>query len=204
MKKAQLCTWILIGTSLFFLAIFPLQKANNLYDSLIRIHVLANSDSPDDQKLKFSVRDSILTFARDELDLGTSRDGAKAVIEQNLDALEDIARSTLRSEGCQDDVAVSITEEYYPTRNYEKLSLPAGKYLSLRVQIGKAAGKNWWCVLFPPLCLDSAMDSEDALTSIGMEEDNVSILMGKEKNYRIRFKILELLGKTQKSISELF
>lgn len=205
MKKSQLCALILAGSALFFLLLLlPLKNADNLYDSVIRIHVLANSDSDADQKLKLSVRDSILNFAREELSLGTNREEAKAEVEKNLKAIEALAKSTLREAGCSHDVSIGITEEYYPTRTYEALSLPAGKYLSLRVQIGKAEGKNWWCVLFPPICLSSSVEVEDALASAGMEKENVAVLMGKEKNYRVRFKLLELIGKTKQSIGELF
>ena len=205
MKKPQLCALILACSAIFFLfLLLPLKNAGNLYDSVIRIHVLANSDSEADQTLKLSVRDSILKFAREELDLGANREEAKREVEKNLDAMETLAKSTLRKAGCFHDVSVGITEEYYPTRTYETLSLPAGKYLSLRVQIGKAEGKNWWCVLFPPLCLSSSVETEDALASAGMDEENVSLLMGKEKSYRVRFKLLELIGKTKQSFGELF
>ncbi|MBQ3074957.1 MAG: stage II sporulation protein R [Clostridia bacterium] len=205
MKRSQLLTLILAGSALFFaLLLLPLQGAENLYGSVIRIHVLANSDSPREQAQKLSVRDSILAYTKEHCSLGNSKETAKKELESNLEALEQVARNTLLEEGCRHDVKVSIEEEYYPTREYETLSLPAGTYLSLKVQIGQAQGKNWWCVLFPPICLSSSTEPELALTGAGMSEENVATLIGEEKNYRIRFKVLELFGKTKKALQELF
>ena len=204
MKKSQLCTVIFAGTFLFFfLLLLPLKSADNLYDSVIRIHVLANSDSPKDQENKLAVRDSILEFANENFTIGTTREEAKTELEQYITVLEEISRETLSDLGSHQRVKVTIGEEYYPTREYETLSLPAGKYLSLRVQIGEAKGQNWWCVLFPPLCLSSSVDTEDALTGAGMDEDNVSTVIGND-GFRVRFKILELFGKAKKALEELF
>ena len=205
MKRSHLILLIFIGSALFFsLCFLPLQNADNLYDSVIRIHVLANSDSPEDQALKLLVRDEILAFSRKSLSLGKSRDEAKKELEEHLDGIEAVARLALQSKGCSHGVRVTIGDEYYPTREYDTLSLPAGTYLSLRVQIGKAQGKNWWCVLFPPLCLSSSIEAEDALAGAGMEQENIGTVMGKNKNMRVRFKFLEVLGKTKKAIRELF
>ncbi len=203
MKRSQLISIILGGGAIFFLLLLlPFQNADNLYDSVIRIHVLANSDSEEDQVKKLAVRDSILAFSREHLSLGKTQTDAKTELERNLGKLEEVARQTLLEEGSLHDVKVTIGEEYYPTREYEALSLPAGKYLSLRVKIGKAEGKNWWCVLFPPLCLSSSVEAEDALAQAGMNEENIFTVT--DKNYRIRFKFLELLGKTKNSLRELF
>ncbi len=205
MKKTHLICLILFGSALFFLLLLlPLQNADNLYDSVIRIHVLANSDSAQDQKTKLAVRDEILAFSREHLTLGATREEAKEELERNLEQMEIVAKHTLLKRGMDHNVHVSIGEEYYPTREYDALSLPAGTYLSLRVQIGEANGKNWWCVLFPPLCLSSATSTEDALAGAGMDEENIATVVGEEKNYVIRFKLLEFLGKTRKSLGELF
>ena len=205
MKPSQLIALILAGTSLFFLLLFaPLRNAENLYDSVIRIHVLANSDSEEDQAVKLLVRDEILNYTRNELDLGKNRENAKSVLEKNLKALEQVAEKTLQKNGASQDVSVVIGEEFYPTRQYDSLSLPAGTYLSLRVQIGEAEGKNWWCVLFPPLCLSSALEAEDALTGAGMTQENVATVLGNESAYRIRFKFLDLFEQAKNRVKKLF
>lgn len=205
MKPSQLISLILgAGALFFFLLLLPMQNADNLYDSVIRIHVLANSDSEEDQARKLAVRDELLSFAKKELFLGNSREEAKKVLEQNLTELERIAKNTLEEKGSPHDVKVLICEEYYPTREYDSLSLPAGTYLSLQVQIGEAKGKNWWCVLFPPLCLSSSVETEDALAGAGMTEENVATVTGESSAYRIRFKFLEIFEKTKKTVRELF
>ena len=205
MKRRQLRTWIFISAILFFLLLLlPLKNADNLYNSVIRIHVLANSDSETDQALKISVRDSILAFAREKFARQTSRDEAREEINRYMTEMEQIAENTLAAAGCHLPVKITLGEEYYPTREYETLALPAGSYLSLRVQIGNAQGKNWWCILFPPMCLSSAVEAEDALTEIGMSRENVETVLGQEPNYRIRFKLLELFQETRNSLKELF
>ncbi len=205
MKPSQLISLILSGSALFLLLLLlPMQSGENLYDSVIRIHVLANSDSQEDQTRKLAVRDEILNYTRNQLSLGKNREEAKAVLEENLVRLEQVAKKSLEKSGSDHEVKVIIGEEYYPTREYETLSLPAGTYLSLQVQIGEAKGKNWWCVLFPPLCLSSSVSAEDALAGAGMTKENVATVTGEEPAWRVRFKLLELFQKTKKSIKELF
>lgn len=205
MKPYQLISLILSGAAmLFLLLLLPMQSGENLYDSVIRIHVLANSDSKEDQERKLAVRDAILKYTRNSLSLGENREDAKAVLEENLDQLEQVAKKTLEENGSLHEVKIILGEEYYPTREYETLSLPAGTYLSLQVQIGDAQGKNWWCVLFPPLCLSSSVEAEDALAGAGMTEENVATVTEDKPVYRIRFKLLEFLQETKKSVKELF
>lgn len=205
MKPYQLISLILSGAAmLFLLLLLPMQSGENLYDSVIRIHVLANSDSKEDQARKLAVRDAILKYTRNRLSLGENREDAKAVLEENLDQLEQVAKKTLEENGSLHEVKIVLGEEYYPTREYETLSLPAGTYLSLQVQIGDAQGKNWWCVLFPPLCLSSSVEAEDALAGAGMTEENVATVTEDKPVYRIRFKLLEFLQETKKSVKELF
>ena len=205
MKPYQLLSLILSGTAmLFLLLLLPMRNGENLYDSVIRIHVLANSDSKEDQERKLAVRDAILKYTRNRLSLGENREHAKAVLEENLDQLEQVAKKTLEENGSLHEVKIVLGEEYYPTREYEALSLPAGTYLSLQVQIGDAQGKNWWCVLFPPLCLSSSVEAEDALAGAGMTKGNVATVTEDKAVYRIRFKLLEFLQETKKSVKELF
>ena len=122
-----------------------------------------------------------------------------AAVEANREAILRIAEETLRKAGCQDTVTLSLGEEEYPTRTYESMAFPAGSYVSLRVVIGEGEGQNWWCVLFPPLCMSAAVsengtDGEDAFISVGLTEDQYKIITETdEPAYRIRFKALEIL-----------
>jgi stage II sporulation protein R len=189
---------------LFLLVLSPIAGAENLYGSVIRLHVLAASDSPEDQEVKLYVRDRILEYTKKNLSLGSTRDQAAMILEEKKDTIRAIAEDALREKGSEETVEVVLKQEYYPTRVYSSLSLPAGTYLSLQVKIGKAQGKNWWCVLFPPMCLNSALGAEDALLESGMERENTHIVTRQEKRYRIRFKILEFWGEGKEKLRRFF
>lgn len=204
MKKETLIA--LISFSMAFvllLFLFPVSGAENLYDSVIRIHVLANSDSAEDQKNKLLVRDHILEFAKENFK-EEDRQSAEAALRRNLSKMEEDTALFLKESGIELPVKITLGEEYYPRRDYENLSLPSGTYLSLRVHLGKAEGKNWWCVLFPPICIDSATEAEDALFEAGMTEENVKTVTQMKGKYKIRFKAIDLLGKTYKKVKNLF
>lgn len=205
MKKDTLVTLISFGFA--FLCLFlclSLSDGDNLYDSVIRIHVLANSDEKEDQETKLAVRDSILLYAKENLPQGKNREEAKEIILENISEIERVAEETLRKEGREEKVSVELSEEYYGTRHYDSFSLPAGSYLSLKVKIGSAQGQNWWCVLFPPICLSSATSTESALMGAGMSRENVNTVTGKDGGYQIRFKILEVTQETKRRLSQLF
>ena len=194
MKKALALavTVVLIFT---VLGALPIHGESEIYDSVLRLHVLANSDSKEDQELKLKVRDAILE-ASGELLFGIStRDEAALVIRKNIDRIEAVAQNTVACAGYDYAVNVTLTEEEYPTRSYESLCFPSGEYLSLRVMIGDAVGQNWWCVLFPPLCLSAASardDSFDGAVAVGLTDEQYRLITDTEDaKYTIRFKILE-------------
>lgn len=178
------------------LAILPIHGESAVYDSVIRLHVLANSDEAEDQALKLAVRDAVLDTTRELLKDTKTRDEAEKLLAENLDLIRAAAEETVRKSGSNDAVAVSLGEEDYPTREYENLAFPAGEYLSLRVMIGEAAGKNWWCVLFPPLCLSAATtkaEAEEVFLSAGLTEEQYRIITDSDNTkYKLRFKILEV------------
>jgi len=185
---------------LLFLAwtILPVHGEAAVYDSVIRLHVLANSDSAEDQALKLTVRDAVLCATEPLLSRAASRNEAAAILSAHLDDIREAAERALAAEGADPRVTVTLTREEYPTRRYENLAFPAGSYLSLRVLIGEATGQNWWCVLFPPLCLSAATDKrqqEAALLSAGLTEEQYRIVTDTDKpRYKLRFKILELFS----------
>ena len=177
------------------LLILPIHGEAAVYDSVIRLHVLANSDSEADQTLKLLVRDAVLGEAQMLLEGTKTREEAEAVLAQNLGGIEHAATACLRQNGSEDRVSVTLGEEEYPTRVYENLAFPSGEYLSLRVCIGQARGQNWWCVLFPPLCLSAATtkaEAEEVFLSAGLSEQQYRIITDSESTkYKLRFKILE-------------
>ncbi|MBQ8356749.1 MAG: stage II sporulation protein R [Clostridia bacterium] len=178
--------------------ILPIHGEAELYDKVIRLHVLANSDSEEDQALKLTVRDAVVEKTRTLLENVDTKEAAEAVLRENLDVLEQTARRTLVEAGARHSVSVTLSREDYPTREYEQLAFPAGEYLSLRVMIGEAEGKNWWCVLFPPLCLSAAsaqskQETETVCLSAGLTGEQYRMIADTDSTkYKLRFKILEV------------
>ena len=198
MYKRILIVFFTICSVLLFLGTLPVHGEAEVYDSVVRLHVLANSDSEEDQALKRKVRDALLEKTAPLLSSCSSREEACAALEAHMDELKQIAEEVIRAEGYDYPVTILLGEEEYPEKNYDSICFPSGKYTSLRVCIGNAEGQNWWCCLFPPLCLGnstvSSEDAEDAFISVGLTPNQYKIITQTEKPiYRVRFKILELL-----------
>lgn len=191
----RLCTAILALTLLFY--ILPIHGEADIYDEVIRLHVLANSDSTEDQTLKLYVRDSILAVMPNLLANCSTRDEAAEAIRKALPELTDVAEAALRENGSDVPVALTLCTESYPTRTYESLCFPGGRYLSLQVRIGQASGQNWWCVLFPSLCLSAASKKqvEEAFIAVGLTPEQYRIITESrnDEKYKLRFKILEII-----------
>lgn len=181
-----------------FLGLLPVHGEAEIYDNVIRLHVVANSDSDEDQTLKLKVRDAVLAAVSDiEKEYACENiEEAKLVIESHMEKIVCAAEESIYNEGYFYNVEVLLCEENYPTKNYEACAFPSGKYLSLQVKIGEARGENWWCVLFPPLCLSAASEAtgsvEDALVNIGFTGEQYKIITDSDNvTYNVRFKILE-------------
>ncbi len=177
------------------MAVFPTASDMEIYGKVIRLHVIANSDSEYDQALKLKVRDGILSTV-EELTRGCkTKDEAERVLAENGDVIKEAAYRVLAENGSELSVSVDIGQEKYPTREYGTLRLPSGKYCSVRIKLGEADGKNWWCVLFPPLCLNSSVKQEEELLQVGFTPDQVGIITeSSSPKYKIKFKILEIIG----------
>ena len=195
-KRGYLIVTVLVLSAvvlgvLFFL---PVHGEEEIYDTVVRLHVRANSDSEEDQALKLRVRDAVLAVTGELVAECTTQEEAVSVLEAHMADLELAARSVIAAEGRDDAVSVMLGRETYPTRTYESCCFPAGEYVSLQVLIGAAEGQNWWCVLFPPLCLSAATEGgADAFVQVGLSKDQYGIITetGKTK-YKVRFKVLEL------------
>lgn len=197
MKTKRILITLALGLlGAILVTLCPIGSDTAVYDRVIRLHVLANSDSEEDQALKLLVRDAILKSTADLLsDCATASD-AEARLAESKALLTDCANEALSAAGSELRAEVSLEKEVYPTREYAGFRLPTGEYTSLKIQIGKADGKNWWCVLFPSLCLSSSVkDTEDAFLAAGFTPDQVRVLTEtEEKGYVIRFRILEWIG----------
>ena len=197
-KKLLICTFLILAVALIA-GLFPIHGEEKIYDTVVRLHVLANSDSEEDQALKLKVRDRVVELVTPAVEGCRSQTEAIAAIGGIMDELETAARDVVASEGYDYDVSILMGEEYYPTKNYETCAFPEGEYVSLRVCIGDAEGENWWCCLFPPLCLsaatdDSDGDNEDAFVSAGLTGEQYKIITESDQpKYRVRFKILETI-----------
>ena len=160
-----------------------------LASQVIRLHVLANSDSEEDQALKLEVRDRVLETTSALLAGETEPQAAAVLLNQHLDDIAQTAAQEISAQGHDDRVEVRLEQTWFPTRQYQGISLPAGNYLALRVLIGAAEGQNWWCVVFPNLCLPAV--SERALEASTLTPGQISLLQEEETSYVFRFKTLE-------------
>ena len=166
-----------------------------LADQVLRLHVLANSDSEADQALKLKVRDSVLQKAEEILDGCPDRETAKARLSAALPEIEDAARQRIAAEGADEAVTAELRPTVFPTKEYEDFTLPAGEYLALRVVIGEGEGHNWWCVAFPTLCTSATTEGfEMAAQTAGMDDTLSETLTG---DYQLRFYLLDALGRVE-------
>lgn len=169
------------------------REQERLADQVIRLHVIANSDSPEDQALKLEVRDQVLAHAEELYPAGADRTAAAAAIQEHLPELAASGQRVLEERGCDYAVRAELTETWFPTKEYEDFALPAGEYTALRVVIGEGAGQNWWCVAFPPLCLGAASETvEEAAQAGRFTDDQAALMTGETQGYVLKFKAIEL------------
>lgn len=197
MKKFM--PFIVVGIIAIFLVSTYFDNVESaLSDNVLRLHVIANSDTDFDQKLKLKVRDEILKSADEIFIDNTDITNAKESIKKNIGKIEKIAHKTIEENGYNYDVKVTFGKSDFPTKAYGNVTLPAGSYEALKIEIGEAKGKNWWCVMFPPLCFVDAstptMD-EDALKILRdtLSEDEYNLITTSDNSdIEIKFKIYEM------------
>lgn len=207
-KSHTLRRWelaLLLGVALAALLGAWLDKSqSDLADQVIRLHVLANSDSEADQALKLQVRDRVLEVAESYFQPGATREETEAILRTHLADLAAAGAETVGAAGYDYPVTASLEENYwFPTKEYEDFALPAGEYTALRVVIGEGDGRNWWCVVFPPLCLGSVSEpaGQTALQA-GLSQDQVSLITGEDEGYVVKFRAMELWEDFQHWLSE--
>ena len=183
---------LLLGTAVFLLTgTWALNTQRDLADRVVRLHVLANSDSEEDQALKLLVRDAVLERATALLEQTESRAEAEVLLRESLPELETIAEETVRANGYSYAVTAELEDTSFPTKEYDGFSLPAGEYLALRILIGEGAGQNWWCVVFPPLCTAASADVPETALAAGFTEDQVGLMTEEDSGYVLKFKAVE-------------
>ena len=195
MKNTILPILCVLITTLMIAAI-PTEAEYEVYTETVRLHILANSDSEEDQKTKLELRDAILCKFGVELKSLSSAKEASEELSSLLPKIEKFAEDELKRKGTPNEVKAYVSTEWYETREYEAFTLPCGYYTSLKVIIGEGKGKNWWCVMFPPLCLDIACESEKLDTAPGYSTAVNDLIS--PSGYNCKFKILELLSSLAK------
>lgn len=168
-----------------------------LHEELIRLHVVANSDSDADQAIKLRIKDAIAESLQTEMQNIGDMEQARAYLQENLPKIEAIANGILKSAGFAETAVATLAKEAFDTRYYDTFTLPAGVYEALRVTIGEGQGKNWWCVVFPTLCLPAtAAEFADVAAGSGFSQELTKTLEG-EQGYEIRFFLLDVLGRVE-------
>ena len=188
--KAGISIFIAVIAFLVINSLIPTKEEASIYNSTIRLHVIANSDSEGDQEVKLKVRDEILK--RMEQYEASTKEQALEIIGNDKENLEKIATECLKNHGYDYEVSIEIGDESYPTRDYDGFSLPEGTYTSLRVIIGSGQGQNWWCVLYPPLCSSVAIEYDEESIEVGLSKDQYNLITGASSEYKVKFKLLEL------------
>lgn len=171
-------------------------------DKLIRFHVIANSDSDEDQNLKLKVRDAVINYLQPKLLESESIEESESIIKSEYDELEKISKNIILENGYNYDVKIGIDYSEFPTKQYSNIVLPAGEYKALRIIIGEGKGKNWWCVMFPPLCFVDEekgiidKETDDKLREVLTEEEYELIAQKTNKQtnrVQVKFKIVEIV-----------
>ena len=197
MQKRIIVVVLALMAVLLVVGLFPVHGEEKIYDSVVRLHVLANSDSEEDQARKLKVRDAILSVTAPLLDGCPDRDTAESLLRTNEPEILAAAHDALLADGRDEEISILFGTESYPERSYDSFCFPAGDYLSMRVCIGAAAGRNWWCCLYPPLCLGAASVSrktaEEEFVSVGLTPSQYRVITETNRPvYRARFKLLEV------------
>jgi stage II sporulation protein R len=181
----------LVLTLTFIVEFFPYRE-RKVYSELIRLHILANSGNEEDIALKYEVRDAVLKESENIFIKCETPLEARETMEETGSRIEKIANSVLESNGKTYRAKAIWGRETYPERTYDHITLPAGEYYSLRILLGEGTGENWWCVLFPPLCI-GASAAEEEMKSVGIEGDAFKTFTSKSIKYKFKFKLLEWL-----------
>ncbi len=176
--------------------------SSNIANSVFRLHVIANSDTKEDQDLKYLVRDNLLSYMNSICKNCSSKQEAISIVQKNKENFEKIAINTIEENGYSYPIKINIGNFEFPTKNYGDISLPAGYYDALRVEIGEAKGQNWWCVMFPPLCFVDVSsgvvpeESKELMENNLSEEEFALVSNQNDSSIQFKFKLLEFFEKS--------
>ena len=171
---------------------WSMQRQDALAQKMIRLHVIANSDSEADQALKLEVRDKVLDFTTTVLQRSADMEDAQVRLREELTRIETIAQREIAAQGYDYPVTAQLASAEFPLKEYDGFSLPAGEYMALRLVIGEGEGRNWWCVVYPPLCTAAAADMPQTAIQAGLTDHDVSLITGEDTGYVLKFRSVEL------------
>ena len=194
----RVCLILLLLAVFVFISAFSYANtvSDEIADSVFRLHVIANSDSDEDQNLKYKVRDALIEYMNSICSNTTTKEEAINIAKAHIDAFYDIANNVIEENGFSYPVSIEIGEFDFPTKTYGDVSLPAGTYDALEVKIGEAVGQNWWCVMFPPLCfvdVSSGIVPEESkeLMQDNLSEEEFALVSDHNPEIQFKFKLLE-------------
>lgn len=183
---------LMVGLTITLLwGVWSLQEQDVLERKMIRLHVIANSDTSEDQALKLQVRDAVLARATEILESSADMVQAQEKLQQALPELEKAASKTVAAEGYRYTVSARLERTEFPEKEYDGFALPSGEYLALRLIIGEGKGQNWWCVVFPPLCMAAATELEETAIATGLGEEDLALITEESEGYVLKFRSLE-------------
>ena len=196
-KRFLVFIFLIICAVLISITSYVSAFSNDVKNSVLRLHIIANSDSNVDQSLKLKVRNKILEEMKKNN--FSSKEDAVKYCSENLDKFKKIAENVVLENGFSYPISVELGSFYFPTKNYSNVSLPAGDYDALRIIIGNGSGHNWWCVMFPPLCFEgdsSGIISDESKNILENElsEEELSLITSEEPEYKVKFKIIEIFN----------
>ena len=171
---------------------------NEIENGVLRLHILANSDSAKDQELKLAVRDSILENSENIFESASNKEDALKNAKENLPKIINTAKETIKENGYDYSVSGEVEKCYFNTRVYDNFTLPAGYYDAVRIKIGSAKGKNWWCVLFPEVCISASANFDNSLSDGSIEK------IENAQNYKVKFKVVEIITAAREKINSWF
>lgn len=175
-------------------------KCQNLRDNILRLHILANSNSSADQAIKIKVRDAILEKADWLYSKSKTKEDAICITKENISLLKNTAEEQIKQSNKNYNVKIEIGKSYFNTREYDDFTLPAGEYDAVKILIGKAEGKNWWCVMFPALCLPAAEKGHSLNEAVNSQSAQIA---QNPTEYKIEFKIIEVFEKIRNIFSKI-
>lgn len=193
--------FIIIVTLFIFFSIrsYASTISSGLTSNVLRLHVIANSDSVEDQDLKYKVRDSIINYMNNLGESCSSKEETMNIMKSNLSTIKDIAEATILENGFNYNVEIEVGNFFFPTKSYGDIKFPAGNYDALRIKIGNSSGKNWWCVMFPPLCffdVTSATVPQESkeLLQENLTDEEYKLISESSQSSEFKFRIVELFN----------